>query len=120
MYFYIPIYNNTIGTTYLIKTDLDALTGSEKIQLLLGDIAMLLDENELVQLLKTIASAKKGCSCKECNENHDTKSLIFKSAYSTVHFKSNKTNLVALQDLIKGTLFELELSSILHLNNIPL
>ena len=119
MYLQEPIYNNTIGTTYLIRENLDARTGLEKIQLLLDDIAMILDKKELRQLLKTINSAKKGCSCKECTEKQQCKSIIFKSSYSAVHFKSNKTNLSALDDLIRRTIFELELCAMLHLNNMP-
>ncbi|QDO94404.1 hypothetical protein FNB79_10670 [Formosa sediminum] len=119
MYFLDPIYKNTIGETFLLKDDRTLQSDLEKIHLQLGSVAILLEQKELKTLLILIIKTKHGCTCKNCNEKHIPKSIKFDTHFSQVLFKSTKTNLVALEHLLKRTIFELELSSILNSNNIP-
>jgi hypothetical protein len=114
------IFKNTIGQTFLIRDCINTLTGLEKIQLLLEDVAIILEEEQLASLLKTIISAKNGCFREDCLEKQQHKSIKFDTTNTTVFFKSNKTNLCALEALLKGTIFELEFNAILSFNKIPL
>ena len=118
MHFLDPIYNNTIGTAFLIRDDLSTFTGMEKIQLLLGDLAIIVEGKDVVTLLKIIISIKDGCTCDDCGEKHIPKQIKFDTTYFNLIFKSNETNLVAFEDLLRGTIFELEFNSILDFNNI--
>ena len=120
MHYLSPIFSNTIGQTFLIRDCINTLTGVEKIQLQLGDAAIMLEEKHLVSLLKTVISAKKGCLSEDCPEEQLPKSIKFDTYYTTVFFKSNETNLYELEALLRGTIFELEFNAILSFNNIPL
>ena len=120
MYFLDPIFKNTIGETYLLKDDRTSRSDLEKIHLQLGSVAILLEQKELKSLLKAITSVKNECTSIHCKEKHVPKSIKFDTPFSQLFFKSTKTNLSALEHLIKRTCFELELSSILNYNNIPL
>ena len=114
-----PIFSNTIGKTFLIRDYMNTLTGLEKIQLLLGDVAIILKEKHLASLLKTVISAKKGCYCENCMEEWIPKSIKLDTYHTTVFFKSNETNLPELEALLRGTIFELEFNAILSFNKIP-
>ena len=115
-----PIFSNTIGQTFLIRDCINTLTGFEKIQLLLGDVAIILEEKQLPSLLKTITSVKKGCLREDCLEERLPKSIKFDTYTMTVFLKSSETNLYELEALLSGTIFELQFNSILRINNIPL
>jgi hypothetical protein len=115
-----PIFSNTIGQAFLIRDCMHTLTGLEKIQLLLGDVAIILKTQQLASLLETIISAKNGCLFEDCLEKKTPKSIKFNTYYTNIFFKSSETNLCGLEDLLRGTIFELEFNSILSTNNIPL
>jgi hypothetical protein len=118
MHYFTPIFRNTIGQTFLIRDCIKTLTGLEKIQLLVGDVAIMLEEKQLASLLKTIISAKNGCLREDCLEERLSKSIKFDTYYTTVFFKSNETNLFQLEALLRGTIFELEFNAILSFNKI--
>lgn len=120
MYYLSPIFSNTIGQTFLIIDSINTQKGFEKIQLLLGEVAIILKAKQLASLLETIISAKNGCLFEDCLEKQAPKSIKFNTYYTNVFFKSSETNLCALEDLLRGTIFELEFNSILNANNIPL
>ncbi|MBU2996346.1 hypothetical protein KO500_07865 [Cellulophaga baltica] len=119
MHFYDPIYSNTIGTTSLIKENEHEVTGSEKIQLLLGDAAIILESKDLKSVLNTVITSQQGCDCEKCQNSQQPKFIKFDTVYTTLLFKSSETNIFALEDLLRGTIFELEFSAILDSNNIP-
>ena len=113
------IFKNTIGQTFLIRDCNNTITGLEKIQLLLVDVAILLSEKQLAVLLKTVISARNGCFCEECMEEHVPKAIKFDTHATTVIFKSDETNLAALKALLEGTIFQLEFNAVLSTNKIP-
>ncbi|MCB4799115.1 hypothetical protein [Neotamlana laminarinivorans] len=118
MLFLDPVYRNAIGATYLIK-DNPNKTGysSEKIQLFLGEVSIILTYEEVANLIPTIDSAKKGCACKNC-KCEIPKQIKANTNYVKFIFKSSEKNILDLEDLVKGTLFELEMASVLSFNNI--
>lgn len=118
MLFLEPIYQNTIGATYLIKDHLDAHFSLNRIQLVLGDIALILENDELNSFLDVIISAKKGCSCTNCKCSDTPKQITCNTSFTKFIFKSNVKNIKALEDLIEVTIFELQMHSILSFNEI--
>jgi len=115
MFFLDPIYNNSFGASYAIKDTIETTNSSPfKVQFIIGDVAIILKEEEIKNLLNVVCSAKKGCTCKKCQNKTVPKQIKCNSNNTELIFKSNKTNIVALEDLIKGTMFELQINSILN------
>ncbi len=86
-----PVYHNNTGTTYLLKDALNEYaTSFEKIQLQLGDIAIILDQKEMKNLLTIIDSAKKGCECKDCGQTNPFKTIKCDTPLAIISFKSTK------------------------------
>ncbi|KJD31583.1 hypothetical protein PK35_14365 [Tamlana nanhaiensis] len=118
MLFLDPIYSNVIGTTYVLKDNLEkGPFDSEKIQMVLGEVAIILSRAELENLVVIINSAKAGCNCKNCRCKI-LKQIKGNTNYVEFVFKSTENNLSNLEDLVKGTLFELQIASVLSFNNI--
>ncbi len=114
-----PVYHNNIGATYILKDEIEeSITSFEKIQLQLGDIAIILDQQEMKNLLVIIDSAKKGCQCDDCGKTNPFKTIKCDTPLAVISFKSTKQNIEGLENLIKGTIFQLEMNSILDLNDI--
>jgi len=114
-----PIFNNTVGETFLMRDFDKTETDIDIIQLLLVDVAILLSEKQLAALLKTVISARSGCFCDECMGDIP-KSIKFDTHSTAVIFKSDETSLAALEALLEGTIFELEFNAVLNARNISL
>ncbi len=113
MLFLDPVYHNNIGATYLIKDNFNDSLYSQKIQLLIGDVAILLEEKEINALVKVIDSVKNGCSCDKCMSEGKFKQIKCDTDHFKLVFKSTKTRITDLEDLLRGTIFELQINSIL-------
>ncbi len=113
-----PIYRNNIGTSYMLKSYEDCDAPFNKIQLQIGEIAVLLSKKELKHLLNVIHSAKKGCHCTFCGDKTALKAIKCDTMFATLHFKTTPKNVETLEELIQGTLFELEMEEILSFNDI--
>jgi cytidine deaminase len=118
MLFLDPIYCNSLGTAYLIKDSLEASVYCQKIQLLIGDAALMIEEKEIATLLNVVQSVKKGCPCENCQNKQALKQIKCDTGSFTFVFKSDKRNIVALEDLLLGTIFELQMHSILDFHDI--
>ena len=52
MFYLQTIYHNNIGATYFFKDNLDPDLSMNKIQIIIGDIALILEDNEIFSFLK--------------------------------------------------------------------
>jgi len=111
-----PIYNNATGTVYGIKSDFNDFDDIEKIQLQLGDIAILMHISEIKPFLDVIKSAKKGCSCENCSNNESYKVIKCKTAIAEIKFKANKKTIDDIEELVMAVLFHLDFKSIMDEN----
>ena len=118
MNFLDPIYNNNSGTAYAIRSSMCDDDAYTKIQLQLGDIAILMDFNEVKSFLKIIKSAKKRCSCPNCVKDGRYKVIKCDTAYAEIKLKVTPVIMRDLEELVKGILFESQMSQLLNDNNI--
>jgi len=118
MHFLDPIYNNNTGVAFALKSNLYSDEPYLKIQLQLGDIAILMNFNEMESFLKTIRYLKTKCKCSNCNEGCSYKVIKCETAYTEIKIKATPTILNGLEELIQGVLFESQLNNLLEDNNI--
>ncbi|MDN3621246.1 hypothetical protein QWY81_17400 [Polaribacter undariae] len=111
MFYLQTIYHNNIGATYFFKDNLDPDLSMNKIQIIIGDIALILEDNEIFSFLEVIESVKMACKCDDCNE---LKQITCNTSYTKLIFKSTRKNINELEDLIKGTIFEIQLNSLIN------
>ncbi len=117
MHYLKPVYHNSIGTTYIITSDLEE-NNFQKIQLQLAELAILLSIQELKHLLKIIDTSRKGCECKGCGKKYCFKLIKCDTTFAQIHFKTTAKNVNGLEELIQGTLFELAMEDLLTANEI--
>lgn len=118
MHFLDPIYHNNTGTAFALKSNTETDETFTKIQLQLGDIAILMDFNEIHSFLNTIKIARKGCNCPNCTQEGGYKVIKCDTAYAEVKLKATPKIMDGLEELINGVLFEKQISKLLGDNNI--
>ncbi|GAA3516305.1 hypothetical protein GCM10022393_32950 [Aquimarina addita] len=118
MYILDPLYNNRLGSAFIIKNSYDDTIFNSKIQLLIGDIAVIMDVDEIKRLLITIRSAQKGCQNKNCNCQQSSKNIKCNTQHAEIIFKLNEEKLVFFEELILGILFHTAYEDLLSFNQI--
>jgi len=116
MHFLEPIYQNNTGAAYALKSSID--DPFSKIQLQLGDIAILMDMCEVESFLTVVKSAQKGCNCANCEQEGAYKIIKCDTAYAEVKFKATPRVIEDLEDLVNGIIFEVQVNRLLGDNNI--
>ncbi|WP_103863586.1 hypothetical protein [Aquimarina sp. I32.4] len=116
MYTLDPLYYNSTGTAYSIKNSDFEQEVKQKIQLQIGDIAILMDIKEIEAFLTVIRSARKGCQCGKCNGKNCYKTIKCNTPQAEINFKLTPEILDGLEELVLGVLFHEEYNNIL-LNN---
>ncbi len=111
------LYNNTVGSAFTIKSKYDDEVQS-KIQFLIGDIAVLMDIQEIKSFLSVIRLAQKGCECKDCNQKNPYKTIKCNTPQAEINFKVTPEILIGFEELVKGVLFHLEFNDVLSFNEI--
>lgn len=106
------LYVNSFGIAFEWPTAPSYTT--KKIQLVFRDTGLMLSKEELWQFLKNIQHAKRSSSpCADCSAKHSCKALLVDSPFTQVSFAMNVEELKAMNDLVKGTLFHLDLENLL-------
>ncbi len=108
-----PIYNNSIGMAFQWKRGASKTNG--KIQVIFRDTGLLLSRDELLQFFNNVQCTKNsGGPCNfRCGEM-DCRSLLLDTPASQVSLAVSARELNAIEDLIQGTLFQLDLSTYLN------
>ena len=109
-----PIYYNQFGIAFKWKnhTDMNNL----KVQMVFRDTGFLLTKDELVQFSKNIkCSLDSAYLCSDCAESETCRALLLDTPAHQVSLAMSKKELLAIDDLVAGTLFELSLSKLLDL-----
>ena len=107
------IYHNDFGIAFQWKSN---ATKRDKIQLVFRNMGFYLTAKEIRQFHENVFDARnsKGCSC--CERDCNTKSILLKTPSTKVDLAVNEKELMEVEDLIKGTLFQLDLDN--YLNNL--
>lgn len=109
------IYQNGYGASYSTKNDYN--TGYQ-LQLIIGSIGVFLSREDINDLQTVIEKSRaEGCNCDTCGEK--THNSIWKYTYlADVRLKIDYISIDLLEDLIKGTQFQLNMNTTLKQNQI--
>ena len=119
MHFLDPIYHNNSGTAYAVRSSINDDESYNKVQLQLGDVAILMDFKEIKSFLSIVHSAKNnGCTCPNCTQDGSYKVIKCNTAYAEVKLKVTPRIMKDLEELINGVLFENQINQLLNDNNI--
>ncbi|WP_339656678.1 hypothetical protein [uncultured Maribacter sp.] len=107
-----PIYQNDFGIAFQWKHDKPQKT--KKVQLIFRDIGLLLTPNEIQYFSKCInetLQSGNGKLCEDCKVKGECRSLLLNSPAHQITFAVSFHEVLEIKDLIKGTLFKLQLDS---------
>lgn len=108
-----PIYHNNFGVAFQWKRN--TVKDIMKVQVVFRDTGLLLTKEELLQFSKNIRFTRMHSSlCADCAENELCKALLVDSPASQITFAMNLEELDAVEDLVEGTLFQLDLDNYLN------
>ncbi|WP_459210122.1 hypothetical protein [Aquimarina rhabdastrellae] len=101
------IYANDFGISfYWRKKDKDT---KDKIQLIFRDTGFLLTVNELKDFAKSCAYTMTSIQCSNCQHIDTCRSLLLRTPSEKIDLAVNRTELYQINELIKGTIFNVEL-----------
>ncbi|WP_103071595.1 hypothetical protein [Aquimarina sediminis] len=118
MYILDPLYYNSTGAAYTLKNSKLENDPKQKIQIHIGDVAILMDIKEIESFLTVIRSAQKGCQCKDCSNQGGYKTIKCNTPQVEINFKLTPEILDGLEELVMGILFHEEYNNILENNHI--
>jgi hypothetical protein len=107
-----PIYHNKFGISFQWKGGSAKHTG--KVQVVFRDTGLLLTREELLQFSRNIKCTQEGnMGCGNCVHNDSCRTLLLETPAPQVSLVINKKELHAIDDLVEGTLFQLQLDHLL-------
>ncbi len=107
-----PIYYNQFGVAFQWRRN--NIKDILKIQIVFRDTGLLLSKEELIQFSKNIKFTKENnMSCQDCMHNESCKALLVDSPAPQITFAMNTLELNAVDDLVTGTLFQMNLENYL-------
>jgi len=108
-----PIYHNAFGVAFQWKQTSEKDT--KKVQLVFRDTGLLVTHEELLQFSKNIIFTKKNSPmCTDCAHNESCRALLVDSPAPQITFAMNAKELAAIEDLVEGTLFQINLDNYLN------
>ena len=111
------IYSNSIGISFHWKNTSEKNT--KKIQVVFKDTGLFLTVVEIRNFSYLINEAiTRTKACGNCPYNSSCKSILLETPIKQVNLAVNYTELMNIEELIKGTIFNIELNSILIQNTI--
>ena len=107
-----PIYHNQFGVAFQWKRN--KAKDIKKIQMVFRDTGLLLTQEELVQFSQHIkCTMDSNTLCRDCAENESCRALLLDTPAPQVSLAMNQKELLAVHDLVQGTLFQLDLDHML-------
>lgn len=107
------LYHNKFGVAFQWKRN--SAKDLMKIQLVFRDTGLKVSKKELTLFLENIKHTKDSCShCSECSQKESYKALLVDSPAPQVSFAMNMKELDDVQDLVEGTLFQLNLDNFIR------
>lgn len=103
------IYSNNIGISFQWKEH-----KSNRTQVIFRDTGFHLTEFELDVFLEKILDAKAQKNCNTCIKGNNCRSILLQTPSKKVSMAVSKIELSQIEDLLKGTLFQLQLNNYLQ------
>ncbi|MEM9077548.1 MAG: hypothetical protein AAGC43_10930 [Bacteroidota bacterium] len=111
-----PIYHNPFGVAFQWKRS--SATDRLKIQLVFRNTGLLLTYKELKEFLNCISHTLGNSQlCQNCSEDKNCKALLLETPINQLSFAMSMEELRSLQELVEGTVFQLELDHLLYKND---
>jgi len=107
------IYHNSFGIAFQWKFP-EQKKKPKKVQLVFRDMGFYLSLVEIKEFYNCIYATKQLETDVCCREDCDKRCIMIKSPSDKVSLAVNETELLQLEDLLKGTLFQLELNDYLN------
>ena len=118
MNFLDPIHINNTGTAYAVLNSEDDTDFFHKVQLQIGDVAILMDVIEMTSFLKVVRSARESCECEKCKTKNGYKNIKCDTAFFEIKLKATPKMLDDLEELIMGVICNEEMNTILEIHDI--
>ena len=108
----VTIYYNSFGVAFYWKKN--KAPDTSKIQIIFRDTGFLITPQELQEFSRQIIQARtEGIGCKNCPQNETCRSWLVNTPAEQITLAVSLKELDAIQDLIEGTVFQLNLNTIL-------
>lgn len=109
------IYYNNFGIAFQWKRC--AVKDFRKVQLVFRNTGLFLNISELIHFSNNIeTSLESSCQCNDCLKNEACKLLLLEAPNAQTSFAMSYRELNDLDDLVNGTLFQLNLTKLLKNN----
>lgn len=102
----LKIYDNTIGISFQWLHSTSNLT-----QVIFRDTGFHLSKEEIELFLEKVSDAKNQERCSECKLGKECKSILLQTPSNKVSLAVSKVELGNIEDLLRGTLFQLKLNN---------
>lgn len=107
------IYHNQFGVAFKWKSDIGK--DSNKVQLVFRDTGMLLTKKELVYFSKCIKGVGRDhYRCEGCPHQESCRTLLLSTPAPQITLALNAKELEAIEDLVSGSLFQLNLNDFIN------
>lgn len=111
----IPIYHNNFGVAFQWKRNV--AKDIFKIQLVFKDTGLLLTKSEVEKFSQNVLSTIESTHlCDTCTKNEECKAHIVQTPAPQISLAMNYEEIRSLNDLLDGTLFQLELDNLIYNN----
>ncbi len=101
------IYANDFGISFYWRKK--GNVAENKVQLIFRDTGFLLTLSELKDFSKSCAATLTSINCKDCIYKSSCKSLLLRTPSEKIDLAVNHNELLQINELIKGTIFNVEL-----------
>lgn len=103
------IYDNNIGISFHWKDN-----NSKLVQLIFRDTGFHLTEEEIELFLEKVTDSKLQKNCATCSKGKDCRSILLQTPSNKVSMAVSSIELWQIDDLLKGTLFQLRMNNYLN------
>ncbi|CAM1342964.1 conserved hypothetical protein [Tenacibaculum aestuarii] len=103
------IYDNSIGVSFYWEEN-----KSNLVQLIFRDVGFHLTEPEIELFLDKVTDSKLQRNCGTCERGKDCRSILLQTPSNKVSMAVSAIELWQIDDLLKGTLFQLRMNNYLN------
>ena len=108
-----PLYHNHFGISFQWKRETPKI--SNKVQMVFRDTGLFLTKKELLQFSKSVKCTMENSPlCQDCTKNKSCKALLLSTPAHQVSLAVSEEEIIAIHDLVEGTLFQLNLDALLY------
>lgn len=108
------IYSNQMGITFFWKNEIDAYIENKRVNIIFSNVALLFNIIELNLFLQDIENSLYRNSFLEDKHRRYYDSIVLETPINQLRFILSYNDLSLLKDLIERTIFDIEVSNMLH------